>query len=116
MDRRAIACFDEALVDAGLPVDTRLQKVLHNYFEWATTNSMSGYHRSEDDVPDGLATPIGPGMGSTVKPVMGRSELETSPERAGDEGWSSDVVTHPYDCASESLLRPVGWQSRIVRP
>src|SRR5271156_2102810 len=52
MDRRAIACFDEALVDIGLAVDARLQKVLHNYFEWATTNSMSRYHRSEHDVPD----------------------------------------------------------------
>jgi hemoglobin len=57
MDRRAIACFDEALVDAGLAVDARLQKVLHDYFEWATTNSLSGYHRSEDDVPDGLGIP-----------------------------------------------------------
>ena len=57
MDRRAIACFDEAVVDAGLAVDARLQEVLHNYFEWATTNSMSRYHGSEDDVPDGLAVP-----------------------------------------------------------
>ena len=35
MDRRAIACFDEALKDAGL----------------------SRYHRSADDVPDGMEIP-----------------------------------------------------------
>ena len=57
MDRRAIACFDEALADAGLADDDRLSTVLHDYFEWATTNSMSRYRRSEGDVPDGLAIP-----------------------------------------------------------
>jgi hemoglobin len=57
MDRRAIACFDSALVDAGLSGDGRLAAVLHDYFAWATTNSMSRYHRSEADVPDGLGIP-----------------------------------------------------------
>jgi len=57
MDRRAIACFDEALEDAGIAGDDRLQNVLHSYFEWATLNSMSRYHRSEDDVPGGLRIP-----------------------------------------------------------
>ena len=57
MDRRAIACFDEALVATGLADDDRLVNVLHDYFEWATTNSMSRYHRSEDDVPNGLRIP-----------------------------------------------------------
>jgi hemoglobin len=28
--------------------------VLHDYFDWATTNTMSRYQRSADDVPDGL--------------------------------------------------------------
>ena len=32
MDRRAIACFDEALEDAGLAADDRLRQVLHDYF------------------------------------------------------------------------------------
>jgi hemoglobin len=54
MDRRAIACFDQALVDVGLDADDRLRQVLHDYFAWATTTSMSQYHRSADDVPDGL--------------------------------------------------------------
>jgi hemoglobin len=57
MDRRAIACFDEALVDVGLAQDDRLRQVLHDYFAWATTTTMSRYHRSAADVPDGLTVP-----------------------------------------------------------
>ena len=62
MDRRAIACFDQALADTGLaaPVlagDGSLRQVLHDYFAWATTTTMARYHRSADDVPDGLAIP-----------------------------------------------------------
>jgi len=57
MDRRAIDCFDEALVDVGLAADDRLREVLHNYFEWATTTTMSRYHQSEEDVPVGLRIP-----------------------------------------------------------
>ena len=45
MDRRAIACFDQALVDVGLAGDDRLRQVLHDYFAWATTTTMSRYHR-----------------------------------------------------------------------
>jgi hemoglobin len=57
MDRRAIACFDEALADVGLADDDRLRRALHDYFAWATTTSMSRYHRSADDVPAGLRIP-----------------------------------------------------------
>jgi hemoglobin len=57
MDRRAIDCFDQALVDAGLAGDDRLRQVLHDYFAWATTTTMARYHRSADDVPDGLPLP-----------------------------------------------------------
>jgi hemoglobin len=57
MDRRAIACFDEALMDLGLADDDRLRRVLHDYFEWTTTTTMSRYHGSKADVPDGLAIP-----------------------------------------------------------
>ncbi|NEN07294.1 oxidoreductase [Diaminobutyricibacter tongyongensis] len=57
MDRRAIACFDEALADAGLSGDERLRRALHDYFAWATTTPMAEYHRSADDVPDGLSIP-----------------------------------------------------------
>jgi hemoglobin len=57
MDRHAIACFDQALTDAGLDGDERVRQALHDYFTWATTTSMSRYHRSPDDVPDGLRIP-----------------------------------------------------------
>jgi hemoglobin len=57
MDRRAIACFDQALDDTGLAADGRLRQVLHDYFAWATTITMARYHRSAADVPDGLAIP-----------------------------------------------------------
>jgi hemoglobin len=57
MDRRAIACFDQALADAGLDGDGQLRQVLHDYFSWATTTTMSRYHRSADDVPEGLKIP-----------------------------------------------------------
>src|SRR5579862_7168811 len=57
MDRRAIDCFDQALVDVGLAGDSALRQVLHDYFAWATTTTMARYHRSADDVPDGLSIP-----------------------------------------------------------
>jgi hemoglobin len=57
MDRRAIACFDQALVDVGLDGHDRVRQVLHDYFAWATTTAMSQYHRSADDVPEGLRIP-----------------------------------------------------------
>lgn len=34
-----------------------LQQVLHEYFAWATTATMSAHHGSAEDVPDGLAIP-----------------------------------------------------------
>jgi hemoglobin len=57
MDRRAIACFDQALVDAGLAGDDRLRRTLHDYFAWATTTTMARYHHSAADVPEGLRIP-----------------------------------------------------------
>lgn len=57
MDRRAIACFDQALIDVGLAQDERLRDALHEYFAWTTTTTMSRYHHSADDVPDGLRIP-----------------------------------------------------------
>jgi hemoglobin len=56
MDRRAIACFDQALQDVGLTAEP-LQSTLHDYFSWATKTSMSRYHRSANDVPEGLIMP-----------------------------------------------------------
>ena len=57
MDRRAIACFDQALADTGLATDDSLRQVLYHYFAWATTTTMARYHWSADDVPDGLVIP-----------------------------------------------------------
>ncbi|HWE57293.1 MAG TPA: group II truncated hemoglobin [Acidimicrobiales bacterium] len=57
MDRRAIDCFDLALIDAGLDVDEEVRQALHDYFAWATTTTMSRYHDSADDVPAGLPIP-----------------------------------------------------------
>jgi len=57
MDNRAIACFERALTDVGLIEDGPLRQVLHAYFAWATTTTMSRYHDSAADVPDGLRIP-----------------------------------------------------------
>ena len=57
MNRCAIACFDLALADVGLANDDVLRQVLHDYFAWATTITMSRYHQSADDVPSGLSIP-----------------------------------------------------------
>ena len=56
MDLRAIACFGQALADVGID-DGALRQVLHDYFAWATTTTMAQFHRSPDDVPDGLSLP-----------------------------------------------------------
>jgi len=57
MDRRAIACFDQAMTDIGLSDEDSVRSVLHDYFAWATTTSMARYHETADDVPDGLRIP-----------------------------------------------------------
>jgi hemoglobin len=57
MDRRAIACFDQALDDVGLSAEEPVRQVLHDYFAWATTTTMSRYHDSAADVPEGLPIP-----------------------------------------------------------
>lgn len=71
MDRKAIACFDQALADVGLEAEDRLTRVLHDYFVWATTHTMSRYHRSADDVPGGMAIPhwSWDGLVSTAEPA-----------------------------------------------
>ena len=56
MDQRAIACFDQALTDAGLSAQP-LRQVLYDYFAWATTTAMAQFHESADEVPNGLSMP-----------------------------------------------------------
>ena len=57
MDRRAIECFDQALADVGLEAHEPVRQVLHDYFAWATTTTMSRYHDSAQDVPVDLSIP-----------------------------------------------------------
>ncbi|MEV4289368.1 group II truncated hemoglobin [Nonomuraea bangladeshensis] len=57
MDRRAIACFDQALDDVGLAEGEPLRQVLYDYFAWATTTTMARYPESAADVPEGLRIP-----------------------------------------------------------
>jgi hemoglobin len=57
MDRRAVACFDHAMQDAGLDAAGPVRQVLHDYFAWATTTTMSRYHDSADEVPEGMSIP-----------------------------------------------------------
>jgi hemoglobin len=56
MDRRAIACFELALADIGLPSGDKVGRVLLDYFAWATNTTMSRYHEVAD-VPEGLPIP-----------------------------------------------------------
>jgi hemoglobin len=57
MNQRAIACFGAALDDVGYAAEEPVRQVLHDYFAWATTTTMSRYHDSPDDVPAGLRLP-----------------------------------------------------------
>jgi hemoglobin len=57
MDRRAIACFEQALGDVGLSASQPVRQVLLDYFTWATTTTKSRYHESAADVPEGLSIP-----------------------------------------------------------
>jgi len=53
MDERALACFAQALDDAGLPDDPRLRATLKAYFAWAMER-MNEYPDSAEHVPRGL--------------------------------------------------------------
>ena len=57
MDRRAIACFDQAMTDVALSEKDPVRAVLHDYFAWATTTTLAQYHASADEVPDNLSIP-----------------------------------------------------------
>ena len=54
MNHRAIACFDEAVIAAGID-DERTRAVLHDYFAWATFNTMYRHHT--DDIADDQPVP-----------------------------------------------------------
>ena len=89
MDRRAIACFDEALNDVGFPDDERLRQVLHEYFAWATRTTMSRYHQSADDLPDGLEIPHWSWDGLVVR---WRSQCHRERRRGRERRYSQIVA------------------------
>jgi len=43
--------------EADLEEAGPLRQVLHDYFAWATTTTMSRYHDSADEVPEGMSIP-----------------------------------------------------------
>ena len=57
MDDHAIACFDAAMTDVGLPTEEPVRAVLLEWFTWATRTNLTRYPRSADDVPAGLRVP-----------------------------------------------------------
>jgi hemoglobin len=54
--RRFVACFVQAVDDAGLPEDPELRVALRAYMEWATAEVMS-YAPAESEVPKALPVP-----------------------------------------------------------
>jgi len=64
----------------------RVGQGLHDYFAWATTTTMSRYHRSADDVPDGLDIPHWSWAGFGQPPVAGsrRAAVDRAPSTSGN--------------------------------
>lgn len=56
MDRRAEACFAQAMDDAGLPDDERLRTTLTAWFHWGV-ELMDSHPETPDAVPEGLPLP-----------------------------------------------------------
>jgi len=44
------------MANIGLANDDVLRQLLHDYFAWAATTTMSSYHLSADDGPNGHAS------------------------------------------------------------
>jgi hemoglobin len=53
---RFLACFDQAVDDAGFPDDPELRRVLHKYMAWATSE-VNEYSPLGVSAPDDLAMP-----------------------------------------------------------
>jgi hypothetical protein len=67
MNERAVACFDQALTDAGFDAGSPVRKVLHDYFAWSTFDSVNRYEDSADDAPTVCRSRSGPGTGSSAE-------------------------------------------------
>src|SRR4051812_11469805 len=81
MDVRAIACFDLAMDDIGLSPADELRHVLHDYFAWATTTTMTQYQDSADDVPHDLGLPRWSWNG--LEKLTGRQRRRTISDPSG---------------------------------
>jgi hemoglobin len=53
---RFLACFDQAVDDAGFPSDPELRRVLHEYMAWATSD-VDQYNPIGMTAPNDLAMP-----------------------------------------------------------
>jgi hemoglobin len=53
---RFLACFDQAVDDAGLPNDLAFRRALHEYMAWATSE-VDTYSPQGSTVPSGLGFP-----------------------------------------------------------
>ena len=56
LGRRFVACFDQAVDDAGLPDDPEFRAALHAYMQWAVDDVLA-YSPVGATVPAGLAMP-----------------------------------------------------------
>lgn len=56
LGRRFVACFVQAMDDAGLPADPDFRASLRAYIEWATT-AMVAHPDTDADVPAGMSMP-----------------------------------------------------------
>ncbi len=56
LGRRFVACFDQAMDDAGLPADAEFRAAMHAYMVWAVDDVLT-YSPVEAVVPSGLAMP-----------------------------------------------------------
>jgi hemoglobin len=85
MDQRAITCFDQALNDSGL-IGEPLRQVLHDYFAWATTTSMSAFPDTAADVPQGLTVPRWSWDGLQKAPAQDSGRLDQEERPLNDRG------------------------------
>lgn len=133
MDRLAIACFDQALEDVGIAPGGPLGRALHDYFAWATTTTMARYHRSPDDVPDGLDVPKwswdGLVTAETVAlrqayAAINRNDIEgfaqildPQIERIEPEGFPTSGTYHGIDAVKEHVAKGRStWAEGVCEP
>ena len=89
MDRRAIACFDQALVDVGL--DERTRAALSDYFAWATTHGWPPTTSRRRTCPTACRSRAGPGRdASASRPGLADAEEVVVGELAAVQGEPVD--------------------------